>query len=74
MKPRHFIPALAGALALYFFSIGPAMGLAYRYPETLFMPVHTVYRPLIELAIHFDPYRSFLNWYIGPWMPKRKSN
>jgi len=51
LNPRHLVAALAGTLALYCFSFGPAMGLAYRFPETLFMTVHAAYRPFFPSPI-----------------------
>jgi hypothetical protein len=69
MKPRHLIPALAAAPAIYFFSFAPAMALAARYPQTFFMPVHAVHHPLFVLAYRSASFFRFLNWFIGPWMP-----
>jgi hypothetical protein len=54
-------------LFLYVASLGPAACMARHGMLPRGVMVMKVYEPLLPWAYYYDPYRRYLEWWVGPF-------
>ena len=70
-RNKSWIWGIVLILALYFLGAGPVTRLA-KNKTISWTTASRIYWPLNTLAHNFQPFETFLDWYIDLWVPKGK--